>query len=99
PSNFPVRAGFKVIGDAKNWEKLGSCALAKPASTKQIVRVVRVFFISAFVFSLVSRAGKIQSRHNLDKRLSLREIALLFDLKPGRIRTGKVQQIHDPGKW
>jgi hypothetical protein len=39
-------AGFKVRGDAKNWEKLGSCADASLASVPYIATVKSSLFIA-----------------------------------------------------
>jgi hypothetical protein len=47
PSNFPVKAGLSVNGEAKNWEKLGSCAFDALTNVTQTISVKIIFFISA----------------------------------------------------
>jgi len=44
PSNFPVKAGLSVRGEAKNWEKCGSWAIEEVATIRQKT-TSRYFFI------------------------------------------------------
>src|SRR5690606_1946115 len=50
PSNLPVIAGLRVMGEAKNWEKLGSWAVVIVARKQQSARVDSSFFITAIMF-------------------------------------------------
>jgi hypothetical protein len=43
-------AGFMVSGEAKNWEKFGSCAFETLANAIQQLKMVTSFFISAIKF-------------------------------------------------
>jgi hypothetical protein len=43
---LPVNAGFKVSGEAKNCEKLGSCANETETIPENKNRVKRSFFIT-----------------------------------------------------
>jgi hypothetical protein len=49
--NLPVRAGFRVSGEAKNWENPGSWALAGRDDSRRIIIASKAV---CFINSLVS---------------------------------------------
>jgi hypothetical protein len=45
PLNFPVRAGFSVSGDAKNWENSGSCARERTGYRNSIAASAKIILL------------------------------------------------------
>jgi hypothetical protein len=95
---LPVIAGFIVRGEAKNCEKLGSCAITTPDTNKQLARETIIFFISAIKFFSRSRQSiesvPVPAYKNV---ISFLKIALLQPAGQGfrQEGIGKIQQIHD----
>jgi hypothetical protein len=90
------------MGEAKNWEKLGSCAFDILATATQRVRVESIFFITAIMFfhwsdrfsSGTLPPPAININVVCTRKLPLSE-AYTYRF---RIRNGKIQQFRDPKK-
>src|SRR5262245_16853479 len=65
------------MGEAKNWEKLGSWAVTTLARATQIVRVERSFFISAIKFFALPATSEITRISMIINAGLICEIALL----------------------
>jgi hypothetical protein len=90
------------MGEAKNWEKLGSCALEMLAMLTQIVRVKSNFFITAIMFFHWSdgyATGILPlPAININVVVSVEIASCPGDIESFRIRNGKIQQNEDPEK-